>query len=188
MKISYMLPASLTAAAIASLPLAATAQYKSDAPTTTTQESRPGAANPPPAATSPAQRSAAMTPSASTTEKASETAVNDWERTHRATRIIGTDVRNLQGQKIGDVKDIVLDDRGGVAYAVVSTGGFLGMGDRLHAVPWQSLQLHATGKDHYVLDIDKARLALVPGFTSKSWPDFTDARWNAENRKHYQAK
>jgi hypothetical protein len=48
--------------------------------------------------------------------------------------------------------------------------------------------MHATGKDHYVLDIDKARLSLVPGFTSKSWPDFTDARWNAENRKHYQAK
>lgn len=188
MKFMTMLPAALTAAAFASLPLAATAQYKSDPSTTTSQDSRPGAANPPAESTS-AAKSPAMTPStSSTTARMSETAMRDWERTHRATKIIGTDVRNLKGEKIGDVKDIVLDERSGVSYAVVSTGGFLGMGDRMHAVPWEALQIHASGKDFYVLDIDKARLATVPGFSSKSWPNFTDERWNAENRKYYQAK
>jgi hypothetical protein len=93
-----------------------------------------------------------------------------------------------QGRKIGDVKDIVLDKNGGVAYAVVSTGGFLGIGDRLHAVPWQSLQMNVSGKDHYILDIDKARLSKVPGFSSKSWPNFADDRWDSENRKYYPEK
>ncbi|MFT3859545.1 MAG: PRC-barrel domain-containing protein [Aquabacterium sp.] len=107
-----------------------------------------------------------------------------WERTHRATKIVGTDVRNRKGEKIGDVKDIVLDDKGAVAYAIVSTGGFLGIGDRLHAVPWSALNIR-TDKD-FQLDIDKATLQKAPGFGSRDWPDFDDAQWQSNNRRHYR--
>lgn len=111
-------------------------------------------------------------------------AERDWERRHRASKIIGTNVRNKQGEKIGDIEDIVLDRSGNVAYAVVSTGGFLGIGDRRHAVPWKALQVQAN-EDFLVLDIDRKRLQAAPGFASKSWPNFADERWNTENMRAY---
>ncbi len=114
-------------------------------------------------------------------------AERDWERRHRASKIIGTHVRNRQGDKIGDIEDIVLDRNGSVAYAVVSTGGFLGIGDRLHAVPWKSLQLQAN-EDFYVLDVDRKRLQAAPGFPGSSWPNFNDERWNTENRRAWPAQ
>lgn len=178
-KVAFLM-APLTAAAFCVAPLAATAQYKNEPAKATPQDST--------AKPSPAPKSPAMAPSATSGHPTSASSMREWERSHRASKIIGTDVRNSKGEKIGDVKDIVLDKNGGVAYAVVSTGGFLGIGDRLHAVPWQSLQMNASGKDHYILDIDKARLSKVPGFSSKSWPNFADDRWDSENRKYYQEK
>lgn len=107
-----------------------------------------------------------------------------WERVHRASKIIGTDVINRQGEKIGDIEDIVLDGKGTIAYAVVSTGGFLGIGDRLHAVPWQSLQTQ-TGRSAFILDIDKERLKNAPGFDKKNWPNLSDDKWSSENSRHF---
>ena len=107
-----------------------------------------------------------------------------WERTHRASKIIGMDVVNGKGEKVGDVEDIVLDSKGNVAYAVVSTGGFLGMGDRLHAVPWSSLYT-TTGKDNFVLEVDRERLRSAPGFDQSNWPDVNDPKWSSENRRYF---
>jgi sporulation protein YlmC with PRC-barrel domain len=134
--------------------------------------------------TTPGAKSSGVDPSSAAPTTKS---LHDWERGHRGSKIIGTDVRNRKNEKIGAVKDIVLDDKGAVAYAVVATGTFLGMRDKMHAVPWAALQTNAVGKDFFVLDIDKAKLATVPGFDDRSWPDFGDARWNAENRKHFGA-
>ena len=108
---------------------------------------------------------------------------HDWERSHRISKVIGSDVRNKSGDKIGDIRDLVLDDRGAIRLAIVSTGGFLGVGDRLHAVPWDVLTLGP--KDDHILDIDKAHLQAAPGFTSKTWPNFGDDRWLADNRRYY---
>lgn len=108
---------------------------------------------------------------------------HDWERAHRVSQIIGSEVRTKAGERIGEIRDLTLDDAGGVRLAIVSTGGFLGVGDRLHAVPWDVLTLGS--KDERVLDIDKSRLAKAPGFTSKSWPNLSDEHWAAENRRYY---
>jgi sporulation protein YlmC with PRC-barrel domain len=108
---------------------------------------------------------------------------HDWERTHRTSRIIGTELRTKSGEKIGDIRDLVLDNAGHVRLAIVSTGGFLGLGDTLHAVPWDVMTLGP--KDDRILDIDKARLAQAPHFTSRNWPDLGDEAWLAENRRHY---
>lgn len=108
---------------------------------------------------------------------------HDWERSHRVSKIIGSDVRNKSGDKIGDIRDIVLDTNGTIRLAIVSTGGFLGVGDRLHAVPWDALTLGP--KDDHILDIDKARLQAAPGFTSRNWPNLGDERWLADNRHFY---
>ncbi len=76
----------------------------------------------------------------------------------------GDDVINLQGEKLGSIEDIMLDVRSGrVAYAVLSFGGLLGMGDKLFAIPWAALTLDADRKC-FVLDIPKDRLQNAPGF------------------------
>jgi sporulation protein YlmC with PRC-barrel domain len=188
MKRAHQLLLSVAATTLALSPALTAAQYGNQAD--------PGAAAQTPATTRPMSPTSPVdaprtTPGAKSTPDATSSApstkaLHDWERGHRGSKIIGTDVRNPKGEKIGDVKDIVLDDKGTVVYAIVSTGGFLGMSDRLHAVPWKALQTNASGKDFFVLDIDKARLATTPGFDSKSWPDFADERWNRENRKHYE--
>lgn len=110
----------------------------------------------------------------------------EWQRIYRASKIMGTDVRNLRGEKIGDIKDLVLDKNGAISYAVVSTGGFLGMGDRLHAVPWNALHT-APGKDYRVLDMDKTRLKNAPNFDPKNWPNVIDEKWGEDNRRFYQS-
>ena len=108
---------------------------------------------------------------------------HDWERSHRVSKIIGSEVRNKSGDKIGDIRDLMVDGNGTIRLAIVSTGGFLGVGDRLHAVPWDVLVLGP--KDDHILDIDKAHLQATPGFTSKTWPNLGDDRWMADNRRYY---
>jgi sporulation protein YlmC with PRC-barrel domain len=108
---------------------------------------------------------------------------HDWERSHRVSKIIGSDVRNKSGEKIGDIRDLMVDASGTIKLAIVSTGGFLGVGDRLHAVPWDALTLGP--KDDHILDIDKAHLQAAPGFTSKTWPNLDDDHWMADNRRYY---
>jgi len=135
-------------------------------------------------ATAPKEPAPARPAAVAPTRVDASRAERDWERRHRASKIIGTNVRNRQGEKIGDVEDIVLDRNGTVAYAVVSTGGFLGIGDRLHAIPWKALQPVAN-EDHLVLDIDRKRLQAAPGFPANTWPNFNDEKWNADNRLAY---
>lgn len=108
----------------------------------------------------------------------------DWQRIYRVSKIMGTDLRNSRGEKIGDIKDIVLDRSGSVTYAVVSTGGFLGIGDRLHAVPWSAIQT-VPGRDYRLLDIDKNRLKDAPNFEPNNWPNVIDEKWSTENRRFY---
>ena len=146
----------------------------------------------PPVTTAPATRTDPMPAStgmASTGKSTDYSGMRDsktWERTHRVSKIIGTDVVNSKGEKIGDVEDIVLDAKGNVAYAVVSTGGFLGMGDKMHAVPWAAIRT-STGTDNFMLDVDKDRLKSAPGFDQSSWPNVNDAKWSTENRRYFPA-
>ena len=108
---------------------------------------------------------------------------HDWERSHRVSKIIGSEVRNKSGDKIGDIRDLMVDGNGTIKLAIVSTGGFLGVGDRLHAVPFDLLTLGP--KDDHILDIDKSHLQAAPGFTSKTWPNLGDDHWLADNRRYY---
>ena len=90
-----------------------------------------------------------------------------WEATHRASKIIGSDVRNAKGDKVGTVKDLVLDDpaSGRISRVVVSVGGVGGMGDKLFALPYSDLQ-RAPGKDALVLNNDSD---LARAFDGNHW-------------------
>lgn len=80
----------------------------------------------------------------------------------RAKKVIGTSVKDPSGQKIGEVEDIVLDKQSNnIMYAVVGFGGFLGMGEKYHPMPWASLD-YDEGSDGYVVNLTKEQLKAAP--------------------------
>jgi sporulation protein YlmC with PRC-barrel domain len=102
--------------------------------------------------------------------------------------LLGDDVYNRQSESLGAIKEIMIDMRSGrVAYAVMSFGGFLGMGGKLFAVPWAALSLDT--KDHrFVLDVDKDRLKDAPGFDKSHWPDMADPGWARAVHSYYRTE
>ena len=111
---------------------------------------------------------------------------------YRLSMINGLDVQNSQNENLGEIKDSVIDvDQAKVRYFAVSFGGFLGVGDKLFAVPYSAvkIQTNAEGKDaHVVMNVDKATLEKAPSFTNDRWPNVADEAWSKENDAHYQAK
>jgi sporulation protein YlmC with PRC-barrel domain len=102
-----------------------------------------------------------------------------------ADTLIGDSVVNGQDEDLGDIKEIMLDmQTGQVAYAVLAFGGFLGMGEKLFAVPWQALHLD-TVNHRFVLNIDKERLKNAPGFNKDAWPDMSDMTWAIQIHTFY---
>jgi sporulation protein YlmC with PRC-barrel domain len=107
----------------------------------------------------------------------------------RATKAIGMDVEDAEGKNLGDVDDLVIDDGSGrVVYAVLSFGGFLGMGDKLFAIPWHALKPSAKDTNKLMLDVPKDKLKNAPGFDKKSWPNMADQRWGLDVHKFYGEK
>ena len=95
-------------------------------------------------------------------------------RDARASKLIGMSVRNAQGDNVGEIKDLVVDVRDGrVRHAVLSSGGFLGLGDRLFAYPMSAFRTSAD-RDDLVLAVDRERLKEQPGFESSRWPDLRE--------------
>ncbi|MGZ5201890.1 MAG: PRC-barrel domain-containing protein [Telluria sp.] len=102
-----------------------------------------------------------------------------------ADTLLGDSVVNGSDEDLGDIKEIMLDmQTGQVAYAVLAFGGFLGMGEKLFAVPWQALHLDTVNK-RFVLNIDKDRLKNAPGFDKDSWPDMSDMTWASQIHSFY---
>ncbi len=97
----------------------------------------------------------------------------------------GDAVVNASGDKLGDIEDIMIDvPSGRVAYAVLSRGGVLGIGEKLFAIPWDALALDAD-RECFVLDIDEERLRNAPGFDKDHWPSMADRTWGAEVYSYY---
>lgn len=94
-----------------------------------------------------------------------------------AATLTGDDVVNHKDETLGDIKEIMLNMRTGrVAYAVLSFGGVMGIGEKLFAVPWNALRLD-TVKKQFVMDIEKAQLESAPGFNKDAWPNMADETW-----------
>ncbi|MGH8490701.1 MAG: PRC-barrel domain-containing protein [Gammaproteobacteria bacterium] len=97
----------------------------------------------------------------------------------------GDSVVNRQGDTLGEIQDIMIDvPSGRVGYAVLSFGGFLGMGDKLFAIPWNALTLDAEN-ERFILDVPKERLDSAPGFDKDHWPSMADQRWGTEIHTFY---
>ena len=102
-----------------------------------------------------------------------------------ANTLIGNDVYSQNEEDLGDIKEIMLDTGSGkVCYAVLSYGGFLGLGEKLFAVPWQALKLDTVNK-RYVLNVDSAKLDTAPGFDKDHWPNMADETWANSIHSYY---
>lgn len=89
--------------------------------------------------------------------------------------LTGTDVRNRDGENLGDIKDFMLDvESGRVIYAVLDFGGFLGIGDKYFAVPLEAFEADTT-REELVLNVTKDKLENAPGFDKNNWPATPDA-------------
>jgi sporulation protein YlmC with PRC-barrel domain len=105
---------------------------------------------------------------------------------YRASKLIGADVENLHGEKLGDIKDVVLDpETGRITYAVLSFGGFLGLGEKYFAIPWAALTSKAGEKGDFVLNVDKEKLKNAPGFDKNNWPNMADRHWAQQVYTYY---
>ena len=83
----------------------------------------------------------------------------------RAKKVLGTDVANPGGEKIGKVEDLVLDKlSNNIMFAIVSFGGFLGMGQKYHPIPWSALE-YDPDDGSYVVDFTKEQLQAAPADT-----------------------
>jgi len=102
-----------------------------------------------------------------------------------ASSLISDDVCNTHGDDLGKIKDIMLDLRNGkVGYAVLSFGSFLGMGEKLFAVPWNALTLDPENK-RFVLNVEKDSLKDAPGFDKDNWPNMADQVWAKDIHTYY---
>ena len=110
-------------------------------------------------------------------------------RHYRASTIESMKVENAAGEDIGKIKDLVIDfNSGKVQYAALDFGGFLGVGDKLFAVPWSAFKyVEGSGSDrHLVLNVNKEQLKNAPGFDKNHWPDVANPNWAKDVDKYYK--
>jgi len=108
----------------------------------------------------------------------------------RASKLIGVNIQNDQGDSVGEVNDIVLDGKSGkVRYLAVTYGGFLGVGNKMFAVPFEAFHCHHDPSDPdkaiLTLHVTKEKLNGAVGFDETSWPDFGNMTFTSELDKRY---
>ncbi|MCK9512324.1 MAG: PRC-barrel domain-containing protein [Pigmentiphaga sp.] len=103
-----------------------------------------------------------------------------------ASTLESNDVYNSQGDLLGSIQEIMLDvPHGRIAYAVLSHGGVLGIGDKLYAIPWSALTLDAERKC-FLLEASIERLKADKGFDKGDWPAMADESWARRTHEYYQ--
>ena len=104
----------------------------------------------------------------------SSTATNETRELIASDKVEGTAVYDRSGEKLGSVYNLMLDKRSGqVAYAVLSFGGFLGMGTSYHPLPWNQLT-YEPGQGGYVVDLTKQQLEGAPTYSASDVPAWDD--------------
>jgi len=124
------------------------------------------------------------------------TSSQGWQR---SSQISGTIVSNPQGEIFGRIDDLLIDENGGVEYAIlfqsgstsqkwpapILRGGLLGLGDKLIPIPWKALKLDKE-KNTLVVNIDKRTLEKAPNLDPEEWSKFTGPYWQKEVEIYYE--
>jgi sporulation protein YlmC with PRC-barrel domain len=96
--------------------------------------------------------------------------IDETRRLIASDKVEGTSVYAPDGASLGTVHNFMVDKTtGNVAYAVLSFGGFLGLGERYHPLPWKKL-VYETNRGGYVIDMTKEELERAPSFTAAELP------------------
>ncbi|QDV23146.1 PRC-barrel domain-containing protein [Aureliella helgolandensis] len=108
----------------------------------------------------------------------------------RASKLMGMNIQNAQGESVGEVSDLVMDSRTGkINYLAVTYGGFLGIGNKMFAVPFGAFRCQpATDGTHdttLILDVTPEQLEGAQGFDEESWPNFADRKFTQELNRRY---
>jgi hypothetical protein len=102
-----------------------------------------------------------------------------------ANTLTGNKLFTSDREDIGKITEIMLDvPSGRIAYAVLSSGGFLGMGDRLYAIPWSALTLD-TDEKCFRLNVTADRVKNAPCFDKDHWPAMADPQWGSSLHQYY---
>lgn len=105
---------------------------------------------------------------------------DETDRLIASDRVEGTAVYNREGDRLGSIHNFMVDKRSGhVEYAILSFGGFLGIGDSYYPLPWKSLS-YDVGQGGYVVDLDKDRLEGAPQYVESESPDWADPRYGRQ--------
>jgi PRC-barrel domain len=111
---------------------------------------------------------------------------DETDRLIASNKVEGTAVYNRQGERLGEVDNFMVDKYSGqVAYAVMSFGGFLGIGESYHPLPWRVLT-YDTGLGGYVVDLDKETLRGAPSFGRDETPDWGNREWGTRVHDYYR--
>jgi len=102
-------------------------------------------------------------------------------------RVVGTEVRRPDGSKVGRIERLMLDKATGrVAYAVMSFGGFLGLGEDYYTLPWGTLRFDPD-IDAYVVDITEAQLRAAPERSPEGGDPTDEREWEEHVHRYYNA-
>jgi sporulation protein YlmC with PRC-barrel domain len=112
------------------------------------------------------------------------------KKSYRCSNLVGMPVKNSRGEDVGTIEEIVIDlDRNRLVYAALSFGGFLGVGSKVFAIPWEAMSLKFDERNTYfLLDVDREKLKAAPGFPRENWPDLSDPNWAKEIDAFYRDK
>ena len=100
---------------------------------------------------------------------------------------------NSEGDDLGEIEDVLIDvNAGQVAYAIVDVGGFLGIGEKQVAIPWQAFQIDVTVEDDaeeesFMLDATEDELENAPGLDLDDWNPEVETDWDADLRGYWEA-
>jgi hypothetical protein len=119
-------------------------------------------------------------------QKARTGETDETDRLISSEKVEGTTVYNRAGDNLGSIDHLMIDKfTGQVEYAVMSTGGFLGIGESYSPVPWDSL-VYDVNLGGYVMDADRARLEKAPRFTPNAQPNWSDRSYAERVDEYWQ--
>jgi len=113
-------------------------------------------------------------------------AVDETTTLISASKVNGTDVYNTSGENLGEIYDVMIDKRSGkTAYALMSFGGFLGIGNRYHPLPWSTLK-YDTRQGGYVVGMTREQLENAPTIAANEQP-WSDRVYEQRIHDYYRA-
>ncbi len=124
-------------------------------------------------------------PAASSSRAMDDASLSETRNLIAASKVNGTNVYNRQGESLGSIYDVMIDKRSGqVQYAIMSFGGFLGMGEHYHPLPWNLLE-YDDRQGGYVVDLTRDRLQGAPAYATSAAPDWSGGAYGKQVDDYY---